>query len=115
MDTVGCLAHHFESDGTAHGEATQRKSVGRRCEYRSGDPAHRVVSRVICDTYRDLSSERGDLFGEKILGANQPRQENNCEHAVMTQWLPQTDRTRSQIHFVNTRRSVTTLMASLKN
>jgi hypothetical protein len=30
---------------------------------------------VICDTYRDLSSQRGDLFGEKILGANQPRQE----------------------------------------
>jgi hypothetical protein len=76
LDTVRRLAHHLESDGTAHGEATQRKSVGRRCEDRSGDPTHRAVSRVICDTYRDLSSQRGDLFGEKILGANQPWQEN---------------------------------------
>jgi hypothetical protein len=37
------------------------------------DRTHRVVSRVICDTYRDLSPQRRDLFCEEILGAGQPR------------------------------------------
>jgi hypothetical protein len=65
----------------------RRKSVGCRCEDCPGDRTHRVVSRVICDTYCDLSPQRGDLFCEKILGANQPRHENKicrtrCHDAV---------------------------------
>src|ERR1700730_5566310 len=73
LDPIGRLAHHLESDVTAHREPAQRKSVGCRCEDCPGDRTHGVVSRVICDTYSDLSPQRRDLFCEKILGAGQPR------------------------------------------
>src|ERR1700738_4539508 len=62
-------------------------SLRRRCEDCPGDRTHRVVSRVICDAYSDLSPQRRYLFGEKILGAGQPRHENKmcrmcCHDAV---------------------------------
>jgi hypothetical protein len=50
--------------------------LGAGCEDRPGDRTYRIVLRVICDTYRNLSPQRRNLFGEKILGAGQPRHEN---------------------------------------
>src|ERR1700737_3417355 len=57
LNAVGLLAHHLESDVTAHRKPAQRKSMGCRCEDCPGDRTHRVVSRVICDTYCDLSPQ----------------------------------------------------------
>jgi hypothetical protein len=61
-------------------------AVRRRREDRSGKPTNRVVSRVVCNTYRDVSSQGGDLLGEKILGATKARHENKmcrmCCHDV---------------------------------
>jgi hypothetical protein len=49
---------------------------GRSRHGASEDRNYRIVLRVICDTYRNLSPQRRNLFGEKILGAGQPRHEN---------------------------------------
>jgi phosphomannomutase len=42
---------------------------GRSRHGASEDRNYRIVLRVICDTYRNLSPQRRNLFGEKILGA----------------------------------------------
>ena len=88
LNAVGFLAHHLESDVTVHGEATQCKSVGRRREDRSGNPTYRVMSRVVCDTYRDLSSKVAICSAKRSSVQPSPGTRTRCvECAVMTHRL----------------------------
>jgi hypothetical protein len=67
----------------------------------------RHLSRPLLATTRFVFAKRSSVQ------ASPGTRTRSVGRAVMTQWLP--NRTRSQIHFVNTCRSVPPLMASLKN
>ena len=71
------LAHDFERDVAAHGEADERKARRRRCQDTGGDGGHRVVTSVIGDRHRTEPPQRRDLLGVKPCRTVQSGYEND--------------------------------------